>query len=412
MHAASPFRWCRAALLGAVAGAAALGCLILECCPATPPDACSYLANAAGSRSGGAAFLASYPTAGKGPLHDAAFLYDNALAAIALVGCGKPHEAARIGDAILLALDHDRYWHDGRLRNAYQAGPVGTGSVKLAGWWDAAQNRWVEDRYQVASDSGNMAWAMLALLALDKASGDRRYLEGAVRIGNRVSRWITNNGPGGFSGGTLGYEPDPQIEPWKSTEHNSDLAAAFTGLARATGDRQWLVPARRAQKFVSAMWSAECDCFAAGTGEDGVTPNRLLALDAQVYPLLAITGARKQYGAAQATVERKLSDNGGLSYSDARAGLWTEGTAQFALLAELSGRKNAANGLIQALSKVRAADGSYYATDARELPTGLVLDTDSGQTRKYFHIPHLAATAWVAIAQRRYNPFTQTHELP
>ena len=38
--------------------------------------------------------------------------------------------------------------------------------MKLSGWWDDKQNRWVEDPYQVGSDTGNMAWAMLALLAL------------------------------------------------------------------------------------------------------------------------------------------------------------------------------------------------------------------------------------------------------
>lgn len=392
---------------------AALACLLLATCSPKPPGACSYLANAVDTQSGGAVFLASYPTAGAGPLRNTAFLYDNALAALALVGCGEPQKAARIGDAILFAQGHDRYWHDGRLRNAYLAGPVGPdNSIKLAGWWDKAQNKWVEDRYQVASDSGNMAWTVLALLALDKASGDRRYLEGAVRIANWLIRFRTGKYPGGFTGGTFAHEPNPQIEHWKSTEHNSDLAAAFMSLARITHDARWLSQARAAQGFVQAMWLPECRCFAVGTGEDGTTPNHLLALDAQIFPLLAVPDAAKKYAAALATIRNRLSDHGGVSYGIAKGGLWTEGTAQFALAEELSGSGNVAASLLKNLGRLRIQNGSYYAADTKALPTGFLLDTDPTQTRQYFHLPHLGATAWVAIAEERYNPFTQANALP
>jgi hypothetical protein len=190
---------------------------------------------------------------------------------------------------MLAALNQDRYWHDGRLRNGYLAVPVGAGPVKLAGWWDDKQNMWVEDRYQVGSDSGNMAWAILALLALDQSTGDHRYRDGAARIGSWVTQWRSKNGPGGFSGGAFAHEPVP--ETWKSTEHNTDLTAAFTSLWQATGNKNWLEQARAAQEFVAAMWTPSCGCFAVGTGEDGITHNPYLALDAQVWPLLAIPGA-------------------------------------------------------------------------------------------------------------------------
>src|SRR6202000_1992953 len=187
------------------------------------------------------------PTAGPGPLQplqDAAFLYDNAVAAIALVGCGEAQKAARIGEAMLAALDRDRYWHDGRLRNAYLAGPVGAGPLKLAGWWDAKQNMWVEDRYQVGSDVGNMAWAMLALLEINRINSETRYLGGAARIGAWVRQWRSTIGAGGFTGGTFAHEPQPVVEGWKSTEHNTDLAAAFAALAAAPGAKRWLGGAR------------------------------------------------------------------------------------------------------------------------------------------------------------------------
>ncbi|HQU01411.1 MAG TPA: hypothetical protein PLI12_03070, partial [Acetobacteraceae bacterium] len=86
---------------------------------------------------------------------NAAYSYDNALAGLALLAAGHPAEAARIADGFVIAQTHDRFWHDGRLRNAYRAGAVSAGGIiALPGWWDAAQNEWLEDPYQVGSESG------------------------------------------------------------------------------------------------------------------------------------------------------------------------------------------------------------------------------------------------------------------
>jgi hypothetical protein len=374
------------------------------------PTACSYLSGYLEAQASGSKFLASFPTVKSGPLQGAAFLYDNAVATIALVACDKPKDAAQIGDAILVALERDRYWHDGRLRNGYLAGPVGPGPVKLAGWWDAKQNMWVEDRYQVGSDNGNMAWAILALLTLDRATGDRKYRDGAVRIGGWIKQWRSKIAPGGFTGGTFAHEPVPIFEKWKSTEHNTDLTAAFTGLASATSDNSWMVEARAAQNFVRAMWRPKCGCFAVGTTEDGKTRNLYLALDAQTWPLLAIPGAATRYKAAMAPTS--LRDGDGFAYSEAKEGLWTEGTAQVALLLELSGHNDEAESFMKAVTAMRAPDGLYYAASTRELPTGFMLETDPTQPRQYFHIAHLAAASWAAIAQEHYNPFTGSKSLP
>ena len=397
----------------ALACLAAIGAQLLatpQAFAAGPQTACAYLSSQADAGSSGPVFLASFPTVKSGPLQGVAFLYDNAVAAIALVACNKPKEAAQIGDAILTALDRDRYWHDGRLRNGYLAGPVGPGPVKLAGWWDVKQNMWVEDRYQVGSDNGNMAWAILALLTLDRATGDRRYRDGAARIGGWIKQWRGADAPGGFTGGTFAHEPDPVVEKWKSTEHNTDLAAAFTGLAHATGDKSWLVQTRAARNFVRAMWQPKSGCFAVGTTEDGKTRNPYLALDAQTWPLLAIPGAATRYKTAMA--QGKLRDGDGFAYSQAKEGLWTEGTAQVALLLELSGRQDESDKFIKAVDAMRSPDGSYYAANARELPTGFMSETDPTQQRQYFHLAHLAAVSWAVMAQERFNPFTGTSSLP
>ena len=345
----------------------------------------------------GPVFLASFPTVESGPLHDAAYLYDNAAAAIALVGCGEKDKAARIGNAILWAMEHDRFWHDGRLRNAYLAGAV---TAKLPGWWDAKQNKWLEDRYQVGSDNGNMAWAMLAMLAVGENAG-------AARLGDWVAQWRKD----GFTGGTFGHEPNPEIRTWKSTEHNTDLAAAYNLLAARTGNEHWRDLAGSARNFVETMWDPARQCFVVGTAEDGVTRNPMLALDTEIWPLTALPGM-EQYRGAIATAERLMSVGGGFAYGENRDGVWTEGTGQIALLLELLGQQDKAKVLLATIEAQRAPNGGYFASGAKQLPTGFALDTDPTQPRLYFHLPHLGATAWAALAERGFNPFTLTHELP
>jgi hypothetical protein len=149
-----------------------------------------------------------------------------------------------------------------------------------------------------------------------------------------------------------------------------------------------------------------------GTKEDGKTHNPYLALDAQIWPLLAIPGAAARYANAVTTAKANLSQKGGFAYSEAKEGLWTEGTAQVALYLTLAGRNAEAQELAPAIAAMRTPDGSYYASSIEELPTGFMLETDPTQPRQYFHIAHLAALSWVAIASRRYNPFTRTNGLP
>ena len=382
---------------------------LLGTAPVMAADACAVLArqvDGAGQGSNkGAVFVASYPTASDKTLRHVAFLYDNAAATLALIGCGDTAHAARLGDAMLAALDHDRFWHDGRLRNAYLAGPVAN-PAKLGGWQDG--DRWAEDGYQVGSDTGNLAWAMLALLALHHGGAGEKYLRGARRIAVHVEK---NFSAPGFTGGTFGGEPKPRRNTWKSTEHNVDLAAAFARLGAATHDAHWTMRAAQARALVAVLWDKACGCFAAGTGLDGKTPNRFLALDAQIWPLLALPGGVTHYGAALKAARAKMTVAGGLAYSQARGAVWTEGTAQAALLAALMRQPREAARLLAVVEKNRSPGGGYYAAD-RDADTGFRLDTDASQARRYFRMPHLGALAWAALARRRFNPFTFGPTLP
>jgi len=376
-----------------------------------PAPACGYLRQAVQSLPGDAVLLASYPSEHGGPLGEAAFTYDEALAAMALIACGHSGQARRIGNALLLALEHDRYWHDGRLRNAYRAGTLRDAAPALVGWWDPALQRWLEDGYQAGSDGGNVAWAMLALLDLAAATADQRYRDGALRLARWTERLLDVSAPGGYRGGYQGHEPDPLPLSWKSTEHNTDLAAAFQALAQDGGDVHWQQRAAEAAAFVERMWRDDCGCFAAGTGADGVTVNRLLALDAQVWPLLAVPGMAARRAAVLSLIERRLRTAGGYTYGEAGGGAWSEGTAQVALLLRLLHRDAAAASLLALLEQQRTPDGGYYAS-ASTTPTGFMLATDTSVARQYFHREHLAAAAWAALAQQGYNPFVRGRRLP
>jgi hypothetical protein len=405
-------RRCSAPILGVLASIA-VGALGAEAQAASATDdACGYLVRSMAAQPAGAVLLASYPSERSGALSKAAFTYDNAVAAIALVACGHVTQGRRIGDALLLALDHDRYWHDGRLRNGYAAGAIGAEPLRLAGWWDLKSRSWLEDGYQAGSDSGNMAWAMLALLTLDAASGDQRYRDGAVRLAHWVEGTLDTRGAGGFVGGYLGNETAPRRLRWKSTEHNTDLAAAFDRLGGVTGDAHWRQRAALAAKFVDAMWNAGCGCFAVGTGEDGETVNPLLALDAQVWPLMALPGMATKHAAVMQSIDKDLRFEAGYTYSQAGGGLWIEGTAQMAVLLQLMHHEARARALRVAIDAQRTGNGGYYASGAAATPTGFMLATDPTVPRVYFRLEHLGAAAWAALADRGYNPFTGGRSLP
>jgi hypothetical protein len=82
------------------------------------------------------------------------------------------------------------------------------------------------------------------------------------------------------------------------------------------------------------------------------------------------------------------------------------------VLLELLHRESAARAVIAALQTQRAPDGGYFASNVAETPTGFMLATDPSKPRVYFHLEHLGATAWAALSEQRFNPFTGGSSLP
>lgn len=335
------------------------------------------------------------------PLHSAAFTYDNALAVIALLACGKRPQAERVGEALRLAAMNDT-----RLRDAYRAGAVEDGKPLQNGWWDAKRKRWVEaaheyaGAYQDGTSCGNVAWVALALLALHDATGAPRWRDAAVHLAN----WVVANasdarGVGGFDGGVESWLLVPRKASWKSTEHNIDLAALFGQLARISapgGD--WAAQAKRARAFVAAQWDMASGHFWMGTMADGVTPLRApSALDVQLWALL-LPDTPREWRRALDWVERMHAVEGGFDFTDVRDGLWTEGTGQAALVYRQLRREAAANTLLASMARQVSLGGFLYASREPRITAAYSY---------YYRRPHLAATAWAVFAALNLNPYAR-----
>ncbi len=258
-------------------------------------------------------------------LKNTAFTYDNALALLAFLSDptqDNVNNARLIGDALVYAANNDRFFTDGRLRNAYSGGdlklfpgwtPHGkTDTARASGWWDS-QRVWFEDKLFVGTDTGNMAWTILALLSLYEQTHNNAYLNTSIKLG----QWIETNcrdqrGAGGFTGGYEGWEQtvnNPQGQTkllWKSTEHNIDCYVAFLRLCELTGQAAWGERALYAKNFVEAMWDTSSGHFWTGTTEDGITINMAnIPADVQAWGLLAL-GNLPKYGQGLTWVEQQL----------------------------------------------------------------------------------------------------------
>lgn len=359
-------------------------------------------------------FLLSYQTAASyldrdAALRNVAFVYDNAVALRAFLARGQRRRAKLVADALAAAIERDRYFGDGRVRNAYQAGDLLTppgwlpqakgGVIRLPGRYDPASRRWLEDEYQVSTHTGNVAWAMLALLSYTEATGERRYLAAAERMGRWVERHCRDQrGAGGYTGGFQGWEPAPRKLQYKATEHNLDLYAAFRRLYRLTRDPQWLERAAHAKRFVLAMWDAAGGKFWTGTLEDGETVNRaVIPLDIQAWAVLALGEEGHRYAGSLAYAEKHHRVGGGFDFNEDRDGVWCEGTAQMAVAYRHTGQLAKWRAAVEFLRAAQHASGGLPAADRDGLTTGFGFS--------YYRRLHVGATAWLALAELGVNPF-------
>lgn len=355
-------------------------------------------------------------------VRNAAHTYDNALALLAFLADGSPDSLRRarlIGDALVYAIEHDRTFEDGRVRDAYAAGDIAlppgwlpngeSGAVSLPGFYDEGQQRFYEIE-QGGVSTGNNAWAMLALLALHRRTGAGKYLEAARGLGEFIRQFRSNEGTyRGFRGGI--DEPEgasPRPRPWASTEHNLDVFAAFTTLRVLGGDASWKADAGHARRFVVAMWDSERRCNLTGTTDPEARNNQpgQLPADVQAWAVLAIPRAQSLHSDLLACAERnhRTSDLGfsGFDFNEDRDGVWFEGTAHLAVAYALAGRETSAEELRRVLRRVQATP---FLSDGQGIPAASHDGLSTGFGFLFHRRLHVGATAWNVFAQLRFNPF-------
>lgn len=322
------------------------------------------------------------------------FVYDDALVVIAYTArglAGDLRRARAIGDTLLFMQENDPIG-DGRTRASYEPHAIRQGRVEITG---------------PGAFTGNQAWVGLALARLAHATGEPRYLDGALRVG----QWIQENtadmsrAPFGYTGGQL---DDGTSLTWKSTEHNSDVAGFFTQLAQLTGDGVWAERAAVAAAFVAEMQSADGHVNT-GTGLDGTTINtRPIPVDAQTWSFLA-TGDERYGAALDWTLGNLIATDGpytGPSISEVDVSkAWFEGGGHLALALTLRDGAGDADRVETLLSSIRLAQRDAPNGDGKGIVATSNDGLDSGFGDLYYASLHTGATAWYLLAAAGLNPF-------
>ena len=355
---------------------------------------------------------------------NAAFTYDNALAAMAFLSEGMNDQAEELLDALCYAVENDRY-EAGRIRNAYAAGDISpapgwSAGAKLPGWYDAKAGAWYEDSYQVGTNVGNTSYAALALLHYVAKSGqdenaayDDKRAERYLACARQLMDWVIEECSDGGDGFTAGLEGWPEngaggatVFTYKSTEHNIDAYAAFAELYELTDDDRYNEASQSALRFVESMYDADQSLFVTGTKADGVTPDvGNVVLDAQVWSALALGKAFEPYEAALGQLEAMRTDTGAIRFHVCDDdGYWCEGTAFTALMHLQRGEGELASAAFSVLENAQLESGLFPAATMSGLTTGI--DLSDGTPWTYGVDPHVAPTAWYVMACNGFNPYT------
>jgi len=317
---------------------------------------------------------------------ETAYTDDNALAAQVLAA-GDTARGLRIARALRDAPAFDRDGPAATWRTAYRAGVL-EAPARLPGWWDQGAGAWREDAYQTGRALGPAAFAALTMLDAEAAAPGQGFHAQAWRAGARAG---ARRLPQGFRAGTLAAAELGHA----SVEENADLAALFARLGRHKD-------AAHARAFVEAHWLRDERRFLAGRTPEG-RADGTSAADAQIFPLLAL-GLRPESLAwlrARHGVGTPLRE---IDFNNDRDGIWSEGTAQFALALRRTGAEEEALRICRGLLAHRDANGWLRATDGAWITTGLTV----GPGQSAFRYPphgHFGATAWLALAALGRSPF-------
>jgi hypothetical protein len=325
------------------------------------------------------------------------FTYDDALVILAWLASGTKDDLQRatiLGDTLLYAQKNDPIG-DGRTRASYQPDSFTT----LTGGLDIGSP---------AAFTGNQAWVGLAFAQIFARTGKQRFLEGALLEAN----WIQDKtfdgerAPYGYTGGRTA---DDVANTFKATEHNIDVGAFFTMLARLSGQKVWHTRAKAAFSFVAAMQDAATGHTWTGTDPDGVTTNQVpIPLDTQTWAYLATLDHRYSRSLDWARKNLAASDAGviGTAYSDADVSkVWLEGTGQMAAALRARNARGDAALATRLLKNIQIAQATTPNGDGRGIPAASSDGLDTGFGDLYYASLHTGATSWYLMAAKGFNPF-------
>lgn len=382
-----------------------------------------------------------YPTPGAPNI---AHTYDQALVLLAFLARGTDEDLRRsklIADAMLLAQKNDRDYHDGRLRNGYASGELldelrhttrfpgkyikDKVCVNSEDQLNKKSGCYEEDSYALGNDTGNNAWAALALVQFYHIVKNRpnlldrdpdTYLHAAIKI----AKWIVDEHKakeGGYFGG-YEIEDGQWIQSrWRSAEHNIDLIALFRHLAYAQKaidpmkSAAWNKEEKHAQDFVKSIRSMDNNNLVhlwTGKNECGETNKSPIPLDVQTWGILALDssyyGPILDWALANCREQNKtyLFD---FNCNDGD-GTWWEGTAQMTLALKYVKRYQEAEQHMNELrmGQILSGDplGAFPAASIPQLTTGFIKEWG---TWIYTNEPHIGATAWFLFAALGKNPY-------
>ncbi|XVU28240.1 hypothetical protein ACQPZJ_14695 [Actinoplanes sp. CA-054009] len=315
------------------------------------------------------------------------FAYDDALVIMAWLAGGDVRRATILGDTLIHVQNQDPIG-DGRTRASYQPETFEIGSP--------------------AAYTGNQAWVGMAFAHLYARTRQPRFLEGALREAAWIHEktWDGTRAPYGYTGGRTA---DDQPNTFKATEHNIDVGAFFTMLAKLTGRRVWQARAQAAFAFVAAMQDRASGHVWTGTDPDGTTTNRVpIPEDVQTWARLA-TGDRRYDRSVTWVIDRLAAFDAnvyGVSYSDTDTSkVWLEGTAHTALALQARGARGDTLLSRKLLWNISQAQSTTPHGDGRGIPAASSDGLDTGFGDLYYASLHTGATAWYLLAALGRNPF-------
>lgn len=335
-------------------------------------------------------------------LGDTGFTYDNALALSAFLVRGTSDDLARasvLGDSLVYGQQHDPAFTDGRLHDAYHVNPyvLPGGHVNVHASFAGSQ-------------TGNLAWAGLALARLYARTRQQAYLDGAAAL----ARWIQTNtfSTHDFGGFTAGVDGGGNALTYKATEHNIDVYALFSALAHLTRNLilagLWSRQAQHALAFVAAMWNAPSSQFWTGTNPDGSLNTSVIPEDVQAWSFLAIPTAAPYASALDWAMAHLAATDGafsGVSFSNAdTTGVWFEGTAHLAAALQLRNAPGDASTAAAYLASIELAQTQAPHQDGLGIVAASHDGLHTGFGYDYFAALHAGATAWYCLAKQQTNP--------